>query len=178
MGYTTDFSGEFKLNKPLAPEHKAYLERFMNTRRMKRNATLTSKRPDPLRKATGLPIGEEGAYFVGAKGEYGQEWNSPDMINSNSPPNGQPGLWCQWMPNEEGTAIEWNGGEKFYRYIEWLKYLIKHFLKPWGYILNGRVTWQGESDDDVGVIIARGNAVRTGKEDCQERVLPGLEEES
>ena len=34
MGYTTTFDGEFKLDKPLIPAHKAYLMKFAKTRRM------------------------------------------------------------------------------------------------------------------------------------------------
>ena len=44
----------------------------------------------------------------------------------------QPGLWCQWVPNASGTAIVWDEGEKFYYYIEWIKYLIEHFLRAVG----------------------------------------------
>jgi len=65
MGYTTDFDGEFIVSPPLKPTHRAYLEAFSSTRRMERNAKLTAKLPDPLRKAVGLPIGTDGGYFVG-----------------------------------------------------------------------------------------------------------------
>lgn len=43
---------------------------------------------------------------------------------------GQPGLRCQWEPTEDGTAIKWNGEEKFYKSPEWMTYLIDTFLKP------------------------------------------------
>lgn len=68
MGYTTEFRGEFKLNKPLARKHRAYLVRFGETRRTKRDARRTSRRPDPVREAAGLPVGPDGAYFVGGDG--------------------------------------------------------------------------------------------------------------
>ena len=70
-----------------------------------------------------------------------------------------PGVWCQWIPCDEGAGIEWDGVEKFYNYIEWLDYLIDHFLKPWGYVLNGEVEWQGEERNDLGRIVVRDNAV-------------------
>jgi len=63
-----------------------------------------------------------------------------------------PGVWCQWKPNEDGTAIVWDQNEKFYEYIAWMKYLIEHYLKPWGYIGNGSIEWNGEEADDYGVI--------------------------
>lgn len=167
MGYTTDFSGEFNLDKSLTNEHKAYLEKFASTRRMKRKQSLTAKRPDPLREAAGLPVGKEGGYFVGEVGDFGQgkgfgENNGiPDLSEYNCPPAGQPSLWCQWIPNDDGTAIVWDGGEKFYSYVEWIEYLIEHFLKPWGYTLNGEVEWFGEDTNDRGKIVIDNNTVKT-----------------
>lgn len=163
MGYTTDFSGQFTLNKPLSGEHAAYLRAFNHTRRIKRDASIAGTRPDLLRIACGLPIGDEGAYFVGADGDFGQEPGAKDILNYNQAPMGQPGLWCQWTPNEDGTAIEWDNGEKFYKYVEWLAYIVEHFLAPWGYVLNGEVKWSGEDSDDQGVIVAHDNAIGTAK---------------
>lgn len=160
MGYTTDFSGSFDLNKPLSKEHKAFLEKFAQTRRMERKQTVASKMEDPVRIDAGLPIGKEGAYFVGGKEDFGQGQDD-SIVNYNTPPSGQPSLWCQWTPNENGTAIEWDGGEKFYEYVDWIEYLINNFLKPWGYILNGEVEWFGEDRDDRGMIIVVNNDVTT-----------------
>ncbi len=162
MGYTTDFRGQFNLDKPLTQEHKSYLELFARTRRMKRSADAAEKLDDPIRIAAGLPIGDEGAYFVGATDEFGQDTQRKDksVLDHNEPPAGQPSLWCQWIPNCDGTAIEWDGGEKFYEYTTWIKYIIENFLKPWGYVLSGEVEWRGESWDDRGFIIVEENKVR------------------
>lgn len=83
----------------------------------------------------------------------------------NDPPAGQPGLWCNWEPNEDGTEIRWNEAEKFYHYVDWLQYLIDTFLSPNGHLLNGEVTWEGESSDDLGKIIVVDNVmtVQEGK---------------
>lgn len=160
MGYTTDFTGKFNLDRPLEPIHAAYLRQFGSTRRMKRDEAKAELLPDPLRLAAGLPIGEEGGYFVGAGGFAGQD-HTPDIIDYNDEPKGQPSLWCQWIPNDDGTAIVWDEGEKFYDYVDWIKYLIHHFLGPWGYRLTGAVTWQGEEPADRGTIIIRDNIVDT-----------------
>jgi hypothetical protein len=160
MGYHTDFNGEFDLDKPLSPEHKTYLEQFSYTRRVQRKQSVASKMEDPVRLAAGLPIGKEGAYFVGAKGHCGQDIDD-SVKNYNTPPQGQPSLWCQWIPNTDGTAIQWDGGEKFYEYVDWIEYLINNFLKPWGYVLNGEVEWFGEDRHDRGLIVVDNNIVTT-----------------
>ncbi len=158
MGYTTSFEGKFNLDKPLSPNHRGYLKKFNETRRMGRDSVKAAALPDPLRLAVGLPIGTQGAYFVGGTGFAGQD-RDDSIIDYNDSPKEQPGLWCQWTPNEDGTAIEWDEGEKFYNYVEWLQYLIQHFLKPWGYTLNGQVEWPGEEQGDIGKIVVTDNEV-------------------
>jgi hypothetical protein len=138
--------------------------------------------PDPKREAVGLPIGATGGYFVGAAGFAGQD-RDDSIVDYNSPPPDQPGLWCQWVPldqygghfplSEEDTSLTegvyshfgWDGGEKFYGYVEWLTYLRDHFLQPWGYVLSGEVTWQGEDSSDMGKIVVNNNqiAIKRGR---------------
>src|SRR5262249_25443882 len=133
-------------------------KQFSETRRMKRDPEKASLLPDPHREAVGLPLGEEAAYFVGGKSFFLMS-NDDSVLDGNRPPATQPGLWCKWVPTEAGSAIVWNGVEKFYDYVEWLEYLIDHFLDPWGYFLNGRMTWQGEDRSDRGVITVTQNEV-------------------
>ncbi len=144
MGYTTDFSGRFELNKQLSPKMKQYLTLFNETRRMGRN--------------TDEVFGVQGEFFVFGGGSFGQA-TEPNIIDFNEEPSTQPSLWCHWCPSEDGMAIEWDGGEKFYHYTEWLVYLIHKILAPNGYVLNGVVTWQGEEIGDVGEIIVENNKV-------------------
>ena len=160
MGYTTDFWGEFTVTPALKPEHLAYLKQFGDTRRMKRDATKAEKMPDPIRDAACLPVGPEGSFFVGATGHAGQD-KDDSIVEYNDPPVGQPGLWCQWIPSEDGTSIAWDGSEKFYCYAEWLEYLIENFLDPWGYVLDGEVQWQGEESGDMGKLIVEDNLLQT-----------------
>jgi hypothetical protein len=73
-----------------------------------------------------------------------------------------PSVWCDWVPNDVGSAIVASDREgSFYEYVPWLEHIIGAFLKPWGYVLNGRVTWAGEEDGDLGVIVVRDNEVRS-----------------
>ena len=156
MGYTTDFSGRFELDKPLAPKMKKFLTLLNETRRMKRNVD----------EAFGI----EGEFFVFGTGSYGQDHDN-SIVDFNQQPSTQPSLWCQWVPNEDGTAIEWDGGEKFYAYSEWLFYLINKILAPNGYTLNGTVIWQGEETGDVGKIHVVDNVVTVAPWDSAENVL-------
>jgi hypothetical protein len=152
MGYSTDFDGSFSLDRTLTPEHAAFLSAFADTRRMKRDGAKTG--PDPIRDAAGLPANPD--YFVSGRGLAGQD---ASILEYNQEPDGQPGLWCQWVPSETHDAIEWDGGEKFYEYEAWIVYLVEHFLGPWGYKLNGTVTWEGESQGDVGRLVMRDNVL-------------------
>ena len=166
MGYDTRFEGRFEFDKdhPLSVKHARFLQRFNETRRMKRDPDLLPD--DPFRKSVGLPPGLDGGYCVCTHVfiERGQS-NDTSVRDYNRPPQGQPGLWCQWTVSDyigtgEEWVLEWDQGEKFYHYVEWLEYLIKHFLGPWGYKLSGTVYWQGEAHDDMGRIrIEPGNKV-------------------
>lgn len=157
MGYTTEFIGSCSIEPAIKPEHAAYLRKFCETRRMKRNPELAAKLADPLREAVGLPIGTEAEFFTGGLGFAGQGRDA-SIIEYNSPPADQPGLWCKWTVNEAGE-LEWSGAEKFYAYVEWLKYLIENFYGPWGYTLNGYIAYQGEESGDRGHIVIDENRV-------------------
>lgn len=159
MGYNTELTGVFNLDKPLTTDHKAYLQAFADTRRMKRDVVKTEKMKDYLRKAVGLAIGIDGGYYVGGTEDYGQA-HTTDVLDYNSPPAGQSGLWCQWVPTEDGMGIEFDQGEKFYEYTPWLVYIIDNFLKPWGYVVNGKVDWQGDDSNDRGKIWVKNNVVK------------------
>lgn len=151
MGYTTTFTGKFTCTPALNADQVAYLKALADTRRMQRKGA--SKLPDPLREAVGLPVGNEGEYFVGGTGWAGQD-HDETIVDYNNPPAAQPGLWCQWVPSDDGKFIKWDGGEKFYQYVEWIKYINENFLKPWGVKLSGDVKWRGEESSDRGVMVA------------------------
>lgn len=147
MGYSTDFSGHFTVDKPVDDETLKLLVGLSTTRRMKRKV-------DPS-------FGVEGEFFIAGKGFAGQD-RDDTIIDYNKPPATQPSLWCQWLINEEDRqTIAWDGGEKFYNYIEWIEYIANRILAPRGYLLSGSVTWQGEDRSDVGKITIKDNKVFT-----------------
>ncbi len=149
MGYTTDFVGRIDVVPALSAEEITFINKFSDTRRMKR---------------------ENGPYFVDGDGPFGQD-NGPDVVHDhNSPPEGQPSLWCRWIASDDGTSIGWNGEEKFYSGAEWMAYLIKHFLGktpvaasklPFlkGHVLNGRIGAQGEESSDMWELLVNDNVV-------------------
>jgi hypothetical protein len=127
--------------------------------------------------------GRDGEYFAMVDGHLGQN-HDESIIDYNTPPGQlgydkkmefetrwtemqrriadgecQPGLWCQWVINDDGTTLEWDGSEKFYEYVAWLKYYINHFFSKWGVMLNGEITWVGEGSADLGKIIVTDNVV-------------------
>ena len=143
MGYTTNFSGSLEFNKPVAPWLVEYINKFNRTRHMKRDPEkIKELYPNWGELCFNGELGDEGQYFIGDR--------DASVIHINMPPVGQPGLWCQWMIEED--MLMWDGGEKFDEYEEWLNYLIKNFFEPLGYVLNGDIEWQGEEYDDFGVI--------------------------
>lgn len=155
MGYSYEFSGHFRVEPRLTDAQVAYLRAFADTRRMTRREALLADVPDPLREAVGLPLGPEGAYFVGTPDES----HPASVVDSNRPPADQPGLWCNWTPNEVGDQIECEEGDHFYFFDDWLAYLIEHFVARWGCALNGKVSWQGAQEADRGVLVVRDNIV-------------------
>ncbi len=149
MDYTTEFDGSVTVDPPLNAAEVAYLKKFNESRRMQRS---------------------NGPYFVDGAGDY-----APDIENGNFPDPSQPGLWCQWVPSDDGTVIEWDGNEKFYNSEAWMVYLIDHFLKPdaraasvgdpqftdftFDHVLNGQIQAEGEDSDDVWLLVVKDNVV-------------------
>lgn len=102
MGYTTEFDGEFKLNKPLDDDTFYALEDL------------------------------DGSFSHG---------ELPDS-------------YCQWKVGTDWQSLKWDGGEKFYYYIEWIRAINRRYLLPKKYLISGEVLFQGESLKDCGRIIA------------------------
>jgi hypothetical protein len=161
VGYTTDFTGQVTVTPALNKSEIAYLRRFSGTRRMNRR---------------------NGPYYTGT-GFAGQD-HEPDIVEYNRPPEGQPGLWCHWVPTEDGSRIEWSGAEKFYDSPEWMTYLINTFFRPgadleaelldrvtgrvypeefahftFDHTLNGVIEAQGEDPEDTWLLAVNSNEI-------------------
>ena len=154
MGYRTDFEGQIEITPPLNAAEIEYLAVFSETRHMHR---------------------KQGKYFV----DFENTFNTTEVgvYDYNQPPPGQPQLWCNFTPTEDGTALVWNGCEKTYGAKEWIKYIINHFLKPnalasksklpyfteftFDHICNGELIAQGERLSDRWLLIVKDNVVST-----------------
>lgn len=117
MGYTTTFTGKFKIVSSLTKKEYNTLIEFIDKR-------------------------------------YGGDVK---------PYKDMPGFYCQWTPDDEGEYLQWDGGEKFYNYVEWLEYLIENYFKPWNKKLNGSVEWHGEENSDIGIIKIKNNVINAKK---------------
>lgn len=114
MGYSTEFRGQIEVSPPLSKKEREYLLAFNRTRHCRKDGSPYAVDPPSKKKAQliGIP------------------YESPEEMDHNRAASGQPGLWCHWIPNQDGTAIVWDGGEKFYDSLEWMQYLIDHFIGP------------------------------------------------
>lgn len=112
MVYTTEFEGQFDLDKPLTNEQRKTLEAL------------------PIKRFHDMQSGPSSTFC------------------------------CRWNPTPNGTSIRWSGNGKFYNYVEWLEHIVEEFLKPWGYVLNGRMNWAGEEIFDIGMILVKNNVVQ------------------
>lgn len=170
MGYTTDFFGRISIEPPLNEHEVSYLNDFNNSRRMKRTGGPYVADPGDDRGQYGI--------LMGGTGRQPKD----EIIDHNGPPEGQPGLWCQWQATDDGKFIEWDGGEKFYHSPEWMAYIINHFLrdgaeasktdrfgrgKPdprfehftFDHVLNGAIEAEGEDPNDRWMLVVEGNEV-------------------
>lgn len=181
MGYVTRFNGIFRLDRPLAPHYRAYLQAFHEVTHYQWDVTLLADELDPVREAVGLPLGEHGCYFTGSRANFQMGNSNPLQLRYNYYPwshvpgleedpaylgsvcPGKPGRHCGWCPSDDGTALV-EDEDKFYHYIEWLQYLLDHFLIPWGYVLQGQMAWQGEYEEDIGTIAVEKNVITVSKD--------------
>lgn len=181
MGYTTEFEGAIRIDPPLSEPERDFLKAFCQSRRVERKS---------------------GPYAVEAGGSLASYLDS-DVIDRNSPPPGQPGLWCQWAPSDNGAFLAWDGGEKFYSAREWMSYIINHFFAPGAlgksldpgialfgdHVFNGEILAVGESREDVWLLRVESNAVsfsrgewpaelleKWGEEDQKGRGAPRMSE--
>lgn len=113
MGYTTDFVGHIDIEPALNQDEVEYLTAFARSRHW--------DRPQGPYAVPGNP-------FVDERGEAGK--GEADHDRRNRPGPGVPQLYCQWTPCWDGCCLSFDGREKFYQPVPWLRFLVAHFLRP------------------------------------------------
>lgn len=160
MDYYIETNGTLKLKKPLTKTHATYLYEFSCAQRQARDVRKLERVADPVRAAVGLPLGTWGNYCV--LGEMAMQ-KTPSLyesiIHANIPPLDQPSSWCNWIPIDCGREIRLCNLDCSGKPVEWLQYILKHFLTPWGYELNGQLSWQDESSREKSVIKVSNNRI-------------------
>jgi hypothetical protein len=117
MGYSTDFIGIIDIYPPLNDAEQAYLTAYAGSRR-----TDTEQAPYVV---PGNPAAEEFEPTVLPVEAKRQSIAARDRTTDRPP-----GPWCGWVPAWSGDCLTFDGKEKFYEPVEWLRYLIAHFLRP------------------------------------------------
>lgn len=188
MGYQTDFEGYFtiglkqnlienqeEMKKPLSLKEIVtqgktilddlsqiqtlkFINLLANSRRMKRDTNVLSE----MYNVSPDYFGVDGEFFVNPHdfNSYGQS-NDKSVIEYNKPASTQPSLWLQWnvVAKNDGFVLQWDENEKFYCHEEWLRYLINNFFIPKNMVLNGKVSWYGEDEEDFGDYIIVDNVL-------------------
>lgn len=85
-----------------------------------------------------------------------------DYRDADFPKDTAPAAYLQWQITEDRLHLQWDGNEKFYEYEEWLQWLIDRVFVPRGYMLSGKVVYQGEEVGDVGTLaIVDGRVIKS-----------------
>jgi hypothetical protein len=103
MDFSVPFTGTISVSPPLNQREIDFLRAFSRTRHMR---------------------WPEGPYTTS------EDWPQLGPSNENQPHEGQPGLWCNWEPTDDGAGLQWNGDTNFDDADEWLRYVVDHFLRP------------------------------------------------
>jgi hypothetical protein len=113
MGYRVQVIGHIDVKPRLNDHEFEYLTAFAESRRW--------SRPQGPLWAPSTPFGLD------------EEAVGASTHDINTPPGGQPGLWCPWVPSCAGACLvvrEDGTDGKNYGVTPWLQYVIDTFLRP------------------------------------------------
>ena len=158
MGYDTYFNGEFELDKLLSDDQREFLDMWLNGDHVARDPALLKKADCSKRNLEclnlldrlGMELGEECVNYVG-------QFNDGTTLSHDVA--ALPGRHCVWEISRRGATISSERGTNE-DYVAWLRYIIEHFLIPWGYVLNGECYWDGDQNDDKGEIEIENNVIK------------------
>ena len=87
-----------------------------------------------------------------------RDWLELCALDRTEMPEGAPDTYLQWVPSCDLEHLVWDGGEKFYLYVECLKW-IALWLHERGITMDGRIDWSGEDVSDTGFIVMEGSVI-------------------
>lgn len=155
MGYSTSFYGTIDISPALSEDMFKYIRKFSNVRHVKRDvATIPS-----LNDGEGLSFcfngnpGTDGCYYVGED----RTVDSPTS-DADEPLDGL-SHWCDFSVSTTGDALVWTKCSDTKNGLEWITFLIEHFLKPLGHVCNGKMECQGDEFDDQWELCVENNKV-------------------
>lgn len=147
MSYNLNFSGKFKISKPLEKEQIEYIQAFSKTKKVLRDSDLCEKVYDPIRLAVKLPVGYDGEFCVFGLNYLNKDYESDlTVLDTKYPPLNQPSNWCSWTCSDDGKyIIIVQDNKNVYMFFQWLTYILNNLLKFFDnrYIV-GTVSFVGE----------------------------------
>jgi hypothetical protein len=118
MPFDAQYEGRLLIEPPLSPAERRALDAFLGSRRIK-----TVQGPLDCRRSL-------------SRGHA-------DVLDWNSPAEGQPSLYTGLAVSQDGTTLFWDGNEKPGYLTDWVRYVIDHLLKPGAVFqeLSRKVEW-------------------------------------
>lgn len=124
-----------------ATPYARYLGMFCEVPHWKRNEATCRLIKDPFRDAIGLPPGKYGEFVIGTK-------KFDSSVSSKRPYKHHPSEFVPFAVNldsEFKMTLNMVGSPRPSVLAKWTSYLLEKFIGPWGYNMNGYISW----DDDV-----------------------------
>lgn len=100
-----------------------------------------------------------------------------DAFSSLAPRDGSPYPHLDWVPCQQGCCLRWTGREKSRMALQWLEYLIDHFLRPgahaqgtgrpefahftFDHVVSGTLAGEHEETGELSLIVASDNVLHT-----------------
>jgi hypothetical protein len=149
MGYNYFYSGGVGLDKPLDEKTKKLIERLCLVNRVKRDVSKIDSDPKDY--------GVEGEFHLNLTNNT----NCESTIDELDPPSSPPDTSSCWKYDAKGNFmyVDDNYNGSWEDVMQWLNYYITKIFKPRGYILDGKICYDGEERDDGGSIICQHNKV-------------------
>jgi hypothetical protein len=126
MAFRASTCGHLSIAPPLNAAEHDYISAFVYTRR---HAGRDHPYDVPDNPAVDSVI-QIGASGLPESGNLAGNVATRDIDTYHRPLDGQPSLWCPWVPSCQGKCLSLEAEEKISAPVTWLQYLIDHFLAP------------------------------------------------